>query len=115
MNARFNHKPDHGCAAILMQDMTLMARMCLTMREDRWDDAIFSVIRKAQLGNAHRKETGRASFEHGNGSINSAMLGTDTAPERRADDPEFMRAMIAVMRQVQKAYAVPRAYSVAAE
>lgn len=79
---------------IIWQDIDTLARHLAPMCEDDRLPAIENIIRRAEYADAYRKRHGHIHAGFGDGSIASAI--GHLPPQRRADDPTYLRSLALV-------------------
>lgn len=87
---------------VLIGDVIAVAQAMLAVAPAARFDVLLDILCKAVVAEVHRTATGRAHPRWGNGSLMSAAMTRELAPERRPDDPEFAWCLITVLRVLHR-------------
>lgn len=81
---------------VLHGDAVTAARALLAVSPEARAGLLAEIFAEAEAADAYRKRTGRAHPVWGTGSLMSAALGRDCAPEPCLDDPDYAACLAQV-------------------
>lgn len=85
---------------LLHGDLAGAARALKLVQPGRRQAACRSWIRKAELADLHRKETGEIHLDWGNGSLMSVAFAQPKVDEPSFDDADYCRCFIVVLEEI---------------